>query len=320
MKRILGSEKEEIGVMKKLLATFAGMIVAFAFAASAFAQSSGNFTYSSSGNSTGCMLLSNGTFTPGQSNCVQASTGATGFVCNNTSDCLNIFGSNSGATCVAGQCVLPPANPAGCIGMGSATIKSSSGSGNVFVVRPSAEIGLLTDVTVGTKNEGGGGISSSSAEAGIDFTVSVFPLQGQQLPSLVPGAASANCTTPNGKKASCSTGTITYDARFIQISTNLFSALATQCAISAALPNGCFLTFAESTTSAHSFDWIAGGPAPSNEGGALQSGDYGIKVSWGPSSGVTASGIAEAAACVGAVNLTVDQNKLFNFNSANTTF
>jgi hypothetical protein len=105
-------------------------------------------------------------------------------------------------------------------------------------------------------------------------------------------------------------GYITYDARFVQISTNLFQVLSTQCL---ALTNGCFLTFAESTVSAHSFDWIAGGPT--GTGVSLSSGQYKVAVDWKPSLGVT--GIAQALACVGPVNLTVQQNKIFSFNTVN---
>jgi hypothetical protein len=99
---------------------------------------------------------------------------------------------------------------------------------------------------------------------------------------------------------------LTYDARYVQISTNLFSVLSTQCA---AVSGGCFISFNQSTVSAHSFDWIATN---------LSSGQYGVTAHWQPSAGFGVSGIGEALACVGPVNLTVQQNKIFHFNSVNS--
>ncbi len=236
----------------------------------AFAQSSGNFTYGTgaTGN-TGCVLGSNGSITGGiqcEQTCVLNATG--------------------GSTCT------PASGPTlGCIGNAVAGLKTSSGSGNVFVIRPSAVIGLLTDVTVSSKQTS----AVSSALAGIDFTVSVTPESGQPLPTLIPSY------------------TITYDARYVQISTNLFAGLSATCTASA---GGCFITFNESTVSAHSFDWIAG--AVYNGAGGLQSGQYGVTVHWAPSLNFGVSGIGEALACVGPVNLTVQQNKIFHFNEVNS--
>jgi hypothetical protein len=169
-------------------------------------------------------------------------------------------------------------------------------------------IGLLTDVTISSKQVADAtGTVSSSALAGIDFTVGACPEGGQAVPAV----------TPNY--------TITFDSRFVQISSNLFSVLTTQCS---ALANGCFLTFAESTVSAHSFDWIIGSPVGGGSnckgtaagGAALSSGQYGLTASWAASSGfgVAAGAIGEAAACVGPVNFTVQQNKIFSFNTVNS--
>jgi hypothetical protein len=265
----------------------------------ASAQSSGSFSYGT-GNSftgaTGCVLMSNGSITGGQQ-CSVSSTGGVTNACTVDSDCLSIYGSNSGATCNnptggigTGTCHLP-ASGGTCIGVAKAGLKTSSGNGNVFVIRPSAVIGLLTDVTISSKQT----TASSSALAGVDFRVSVTPLSGQAAPSLFPSAGQY----------------LTYDARFIQISSNLFTAIATNCLT---ITNGCFLTFAESTVSAHSFDWVAG--SSYNGGTPLSSGQYGITVDWKPSLGVT--GIGQALACVGPVNLTVQQNKIFSFNTVNS--
>jgi hypothetical protein len=263
----------------------------------ASAQSSGSFSYGTGNNftgTTGCALVSSSGAITGGQQCSQSSLGGTSFTCSTNADCTSIFGSNSGATCNLGTntCQLP-ASGGNCIGHASAGIKTNSGSGNVFDIRPSAVIGLLTDVTVSSKQSGSS--VSSSALAGIDFRVTVTGASGQRDPSLTPS------------------GYITYDARFVQISTNLFTALSTLCAVSTTLPNGCFLTFAESTVSAHSFDWIAGGPTGS--GVSLSSGQYNVTVDWKPSLGVT--GISQALACVGPVNLTVSQNKIFSFNTVN---
>ena len=239
-----------------------------ALTTTAFAQSSGNFTYGtgvdSSGNplTTACVLQSNGQISGGVQ-CQQACT-------------LNADGST---TCT-------PANgpTQDCVGNAYAAIKTSSGAGNVFVVRPSAVIGLLTDVTVNSKQNS----AVSSALAGIDFTVDVSPAGSQTAPTVIPNYS------------------LTYDARYVQISTNLFSVLSTQCA---AVAGGCFITFNESTVSAHSFDWIATN---------LSTGQYNVTTHWQPSAGFGVSGIGEALACVGPVNMTVQQNKIFHFNSVNS--
>jgi hypothetical protein len=271
----------------------------------ASAQSSGNFTYGTTGNTTGCVLLSNGALSGGVSNC-SVSAGAENFVCTSNQDCLDILGSNSSATCNnpsgganTGTCQLPNTGTAPCNGMVQAGLKTNSGQGNVFAVTVSAVIGLLTDVTVSSKQQTNG-IASSSALAGIDMEVDVTPENGQAQPFQAPSFP------------------ITFDSRFIQISTNLFSVLSTQCTVSATLVNGCFLTFGESTVSAHSFQWIVGGPGPNNPKGTLATGQYGLTAKWGPSKGFAVSGIGEAAACVGPVNLTVQQNKIFSFNTLNS--
>src|SRR5205809_8011008 len=163
------------------------------------------------------------------------------------------------------------------------TMKTSSGNGNVFVINPSAVVGLLTNVTISSKQAA----ASTSAQAGVDFTVTVTPLSGQPAPTVSP-------STP-----------ITYEDRFIQLSTNLFTAIATQCA---AILNpdgsvqGCFIAFNESTLGAHSFNWVV-----SN----LQSGNYGLTVTWTPSTYVSDVNYAQAATCVGLANITVTQSKIF---------
>ena len=163
------------------------------------------------------------------------------------------------------------------------TMKTSSGNGNVFVINPSAVVGLLTNVTISSKQA----TATSHAQAGVDFQVTVTPLSGQADPVVIPSAP------------------ITYEDRFIQLSSNLFTVLATQCAANLnpdGTVAGCFISFNESTLGAHSFNWVVTN---------LQSGNYGVTVQWTPSTLVT-DGYAQAATCVGPVNIIVTQNKIFN--------
>jgi hypothetical protein len=260
--------------MKKLLLILACTMLVPALAN---AQSSGNYSYGtgfdSAGNpiTTACMLQANGKISGG-------------IPCDQT--CTQ--------DPVTGVITCTPANgpSTGCIGNAYAGIKTSSGSGNVFVIRPSAVIGLLTDVTITSKQA----TAVSSALAGIDFTVNV-----------------ASESNPQQKVNVIPPYTITYDARYVQISTNLFAGLSATCTTAV---GGCFISFNESTVSAHSFDWIAGAPG-ANGSGTLTSGQYDVTTNWAPSAGFGVSGIGEALACVGPVNLTVQQNKIFHFNQVN---
>lgn len=229
-------------------------------AGASFAQSSGNFSYGTG--PTACTMDQNGVISGGEVCQMSCSIDATG---------------NSTCTPMSGTCG----------GHAVAGIKTSSGAGNVFVVRPSAVVGLLTDLTLSSTQKGSSSAAvSSSALAGADFTVTVVPEGGQPAPTVIPDYA------------------VTYDSRYIQISTNLFQAISTQCLL---ITGGCFITFNESTVSAHSFDWIVTN---------LASGNYGVTVTWKPSLGGT--GLSQALTCVGPVNLTVQQNKVFSFNTTNS--
>ncbi len=276
--------------MKKTIGVFLCIVLP---AAMSFAQSSGNFSYGNTG-TTHCVLNNDGTGTITGAQCQQGS----GPACTTNTDCINIIGT----TCVnptgntgAGQCLAGPNSNQGCAGSIQAGIKTNSGSGNVFLIRPSAVIGLLTDVTV--QKNSTIDIGTSSALAGVDFNVDVKSLSGQPQANVIPGYP------------------ITYASRFVQISTNLFNVLGTLCTdvlasnavggVTTAV--GCYISFNESTVSAHSFDWIASG---------LASGNYGITVSWDSSLGNF--GISRSMTCVGPVNLTVQQNKVFSFNTPNS--
>lgn len=273
----------------------AGLVVALA--APAMAQSSGSFEYSNAGGLTACVLNnSNGSISGGMpcgpisagtacttnascngnTNGVGTCTGQT--ACTTNAQCVNI--GNGICDTIDGVCedsgTCSSSNSASCIGSTDVAIKTNSGNGNVFVVRPSAVIGLLTDVTVSSKQ---GTTATSSAFAGVDFRVTI------------PGEPSGATTTPTPDFP------VTYDSRFIQISTNLFQALQTQCA---AINGGCFITFNESTVSAHSFDWVLG---------PLTAGNYDVRATW--TSSLADFGISSSMTCVGPVNLTIQQNKIF---------
>jgi len=182
------------------------------------------------------------------------------------------------------QCVVNSSTgaltPAGPVTSLKTTMKTSSGNGNVFVINPSAVVGLLTNVTISSKQT----TASTSAQAGVDFQVTVTPLSGQADPVVIPSAP------------------ITYEDRFIRLSSNLFTAIATQCLANTDGSGGCYISFDESTLGAHSFNWIVTN---------LQSGNYGVTVQWTPSTLVSDGTYAAAATCVGPVNIIVTQNKIF---------
>ena len=278
----------------------------------ALAQSSGSFTYGNTGG-THCVLNGqNGAITGGATcasgvDCTALGCSpvpALGGSCTTDSDCTSSYCVNPTGAAGKGQCAVGT-----CGGAITAGIKTSSGAGNVFDVRPSAVIGILTDVAL-QKNTTVN-VGTSSAYAGVDFSLAVTP----------PAGAPAPCISPNFS--------VTYASRFIQISSNLFTVLGTLCTTTGTNAVGgttdalgCFISFSESTVSAHSFDWIVGYPdanATSNGNaancGTLQSGTYGIAANWKASLGNT--GISEALTCVGPVNLTVTQNKIFQFNQVN---
>jgi hypothetical protein len=275
------------------------------FVATASAQSSGSFTYGNTGGLHCVVNGQNGAITGGATcasgvDCTALGCSpvpALGGACTVDGDCDSGYCVNPTGAAGKGQCAVGT-----CGGSIVAGIKTNSGSGNVFDIRPSAVIGLLTDVAL--QKNSASDIGTSSAFAGVDFSVVVTP----------PAGAPTPCISPNFS--------VTYASRFIQISTNLFTLLGDLCTTTAPQPLGCFLSFSESTVSAHSFDWIVGYP-DSNAGannnppacGTLSSGVYGIAANWKASLGN--SGLSEALTCVGPVNLTVTQNKIFQFNTVN---
>jgi hypothetical protein len=158
----------------------------------------------------------------------------------------------------------------------STTLHVSSGNGIALLVRPSAVTGLLTNLSL--SGFAGSGSKNATAQASIAFQVTVTPLSNQASPTVTPSAP------------------VTYDDRFVQITTNLFNQI-TECTVA----SPCTFDFNETTLSAHSFDYVVTG---------LSSGNYGITVTWTPST--TAAAPNSAAACVGPVMLTATQTHIFN--------
>ena len=233
----------------------------------AYAQSSGNFTYGTqTSNHNGTCSLSDKGVIQGGEQCVSSCTiDALG-----TSTCTTQSGT--------------------CMGHAVAGIKTNSGSGNIFNVVVSAVVGLLTDVTVSSKQAGSTiGAVSSSALAGANFQVSATDPSGNPVNNIIPSYP------------------VTFDSRYVQISTNLFQALASQCAtIGLNTTLGCFITFNESTVSAHTFQYLIP---------QLSTGTYTITTSWSDTAAGT--GISQSLVCVSDVIETVQQNKVFHFNSIN---
>jgi hypothetical protein len=265
----------------------------------AFGQSSGSFNYNLANATTACTINSGtgaisggvdcGPISSGGSACTTNNGCSTGQTCSgqvsctSTTICPGQTVAGVGCDTVSGFCtdsgICSGTAATTCDGSTDVTMKTNSGNGNVFLVRPAAVVALLTDVTLNSKQQSVAGAITSSAYAGVDFKVSLTKQPNGSNSKVIPDYA------------------VTYDARFIQISTNLFQTIATQCL---AITGGCFLTFAQSTASAHSFDWIV---AP------LTAGDYTVHTTW--TSSLADSGIGESETCVGPVNLTVQQNKVF---------
>jgi hypothetical protein len=264
--------------MKKLVISLLAISCTLWLAAGlAMAQSSGSFTYNDNGATEHCVLQSSGTITGGEQ-CSQSSTCSESGSCTANSMCASNDCDTSTDECV--NCTITP-GASDCAGSFSAGIKANSGNGNVFVVEPSAVVGLLTDVSL--QKNSTLDVGTSSAYAGVDFQVSA--------------------TAPDGSSATVVPGfPVTYAARYVQISSNLFDMLGTACDTT----TGCFFNFNESTVSAHSFQFLI----PN-----LTEGVYGVTANWLASLGNT--GISTSLTCVGPVNVTVQQNKVFSFNKPN---
>ena len=222
----------------------------------------------------------------------------------------NFSASGSGAAC---QINSSSGGLSGGIAVNSFTtnISTSNGNGVTLDVRPSLVTGLFTDTKISTS------VPTATADVGIRVCVSVdgSPIDGSPSPV---------------QPAPC----VTYDQRFQQISSQLFSQLAacqlttsTTCTTTADCPTGdtcnnptagtgtgictapnplCNFELILSTLSAHSFDFIvpvgAGKP-------------HTVVTSWS----TTGSPNSNAISCVGPGLVSVTQVKVFN-NSGSLSF
>src|SRR6266404_4866103 len=215
---------------------------------------------------------------------------------------------NFSATGTSASCVIGSGGAfSGGTTLGSFTANISTGSGNgtTLNIRPDLVTGLFTDTKINTT------LSTTSADIGIQVCVKVDGSGAGVLPS------------------SC----VTYDQRFQQISSQLFSQLTactaapTTIACSATLPcptgDTCDLTagfctapnplcnfdLILSTLSAHSFDFVA---SVDNKKPHI------VEASWA-TVGAGVIGAAHVASCVGPGIVTVTQVKTFN-NSGSLSF
>jgi hypothetical protein len=183
----------------------------------------------------------------------------------------------------------------------SAPIKTSNGNGVTLLVTPSMVTGLFTNTKINTT------VSSSTADIGIEVCLTVDGTTDGILP-----------------KGGC----VVYDQRFQQLSSGLFSQIAScavinlpvQCMVDSdcagfndgatfscvgglcqGIPNACNLDLILSTLSAHSFNFVVSVPG----------GQHTVKAVW-KLTGVNTSGNASVAACTGPGTLTVTQTKVFN--------
>src|SRR5215472_2104821 len=171
--------------------------------------------------------------------------------------------------------------------MMSANISTSNGSGVTLVVRPSLVTGLYTDTNLSSKNQQSSGLTSATADIGIQVCVAVDGTAGNVLPS------------------PC----VIYDQRFQQLSTNLFSQIST-CATPTNTTGtvNCTLDLLQSTLSAHSFDFVV----------PVGQGTHTVTSSWSVFGTTSATG-GTVGACAGPGVITVTQTKVFN-NSGLLTY
>jgi len=219
---------------------------------------------------------------------------------------------NFSATGTPASCLI---GTGGALSGGTATtifssgISTSNGSGVTLLIRPSLVTGLFTKTKIDTT------VSTASADVGIRVCVAVD------------GSGAAVLPTP------C----VTYDQRFQQVSSNLFSQLtactlapsATVCATNTDCTDPAFPTcnagfcsgpnplcdfeLILSTLSAHSFDFVI--PA----GKTLPGKAHTVTATWS----VIGSGIvgdSTVASCVGPGIVTVTQTKVFNNSGDLLTF
>ena len=162
-------------------------------------------------------------------------------------------------------------------------IKTSSGSGNTLIIRPSLVTGLFNNTEVT------GAMETSANSAAVVVSVTV---DGQPVPP-------ATSSTPG----------VIYDQRFQQLSSNVFDQIS-----GCMMNNTCSIDLIESTLAAHSFDFVATN---------VTQGTHHVVVSWefqctangAPAACSTAYTTNTAGACAGPGSVTVTQTKAFSQSS-----
>ena len=216
----------------------------------------------------------------------------------------NFSAAGTGASCVIGVGGVQSGGTT--LTSFTANISTGSGSGTTLDIRPDLVTGLFTDTKISTT------IPTASADTGIQVCVTVDGSGSGVLPS------------------SC----VTYDQRFQQISSQLFSQLTactavpttTICSATVPCPTGdtcdlttglctapnplCNFDLILSTLSAHSFDFVV---SVDNKKPHV------VEASWKTIGAGASNGNASVASCVGPGILTVTQTKVFN-NSGALTF
>jgi len=222
----------------------------------------------------------------------------------------NFSATGTGASCTIGDGGVLSGGTA--LTSFTANLSTGSGSGTTLDIRPALVTGLFTDTKIDTS------VSTASADIGIQV-----------------------CVTVDGSSSVFPASCVTYDQRFQQISSQLFSQLAacalvtstTTCTTNSdcsalgtsytcnnptggtgtgicIVPNPlCNFDLILSTLSAHSFDFVV----PVSNGKP-----HVIVASW-KTIGAGVVGNSKVASCVGPGILTVTQTKVFN-NSGSLTF
>jgi hypothetical protein len=187
------------------------------------------------------------------------------------------------------------------------SIQIANGSGTALVVTPSAVTGLFTDNKITSS------FATSTQDVGVQVQVTVTPTNGTvvapgaiQIAPATPGDSGngtdtgATCAlTAAQKTANAVTSCVIYDQRFIQISSQLLSALAGLTGLQA-------FELIESTLAAHAFNFYVQAP-----GGTYEF-DVNAQLFVGNNNTTQAGSVA---GCFGPGTVTVVQVKNFQFNT-----
>lgn len=190
------------------------------------------------------------------------------------------------------------------------SVQISSGSGTALIVTPSAVTGLFTDNKITNST------STSTEDVGIQVQVTVTPTGNTvvapgaiQIAPKTPGDSGntgangdtgATCAlTPAQAAANAVTSCVIYDQRFIQVSSQILSALAGLSGLQA-------FELVESTLSAHAFNFYVQAP------GGTYKFDVNAQLFIGNNNTAPANSVG---ACFGPGTVTVVQVKNFSFDT-----